>query len=1050
MKNSVQLFVLVISGVLIVIISGDLTTITSDTTTDDYYNCSTVPGPVLNLTTKVNSSSVLLSWDPPENSECVEQYVIKLNNQFIGVTSHTSYPFINLTFCISYNFTVIPETVGSFSRGVPNTLKEELYPEVLDPVQYLDIPGFVNPDEVIRFSWSVPYSAYFCTVTYEILVTNYNSVKVNTTRTFFEIDTKYVTPCSEIKVSVTPILRDVVGQTRNASIKVAPKVPHPPILTNYTTGSTWIRFNWKIDVAIYNCSTTNLINVSCVSEERAFSLIENVTKDDISINKTELVPFTTYLCWAYTANLAGQSNYSKVTNITTNQAPPSSPTHLRVESLSSTSFTIAWERPKYIPGLQGDYRLEIDSEGPLHYIPEFCNVTREYNLVYSIGYFIREYNFLKATPNFGFRIRLAASTGAGFGDFSQMSIVTPSAGPEPVRDLKYMIKYFQTEQYQTEIYISFNPPCNTNGNLSSYDIILSGSRSNYNSYIYEIQLQKLQPILRNLSAGYNYNLTVTAATKAGSGTPVIKQFIAPDGVPPKMLDSLIEPEQIDSGTAKFVFSNRLFSDVNGDIIYYAIILADADFNESTYGFWNYSQNDWPFVGLWNDEAETILPYQATPDYWNPFRECSKVCNYTYILGDSKCTPNTTCNGSLRKDRKYSLILRGFTRHGYRDSLPIFFVMCDPASPIFKLDVAKFIGAIVGALSALTLFGFMYMIWKKQNRSPKPTNAAPKLSEMDNLQPMPVPIPVNKFPEVYRDLKVNSQKIKQQYTLINTKSSEEMLPYYAALLPNNRKKNRYTNILPFDETRVKLINEKEPRNDYINASFIKGYSGKIEYIATQGPLAYTCADFWKMIIQENVTVIAMVAHFVEMNQPKCYKYFPNKHENMDVGEGIEVRCATELNFGMYCLRTLLIQKDLKQWTITHLQFLDWPDHGCPTGTEVMIHFCYVLRQHIAKLPGIVAVHCSAGVGRTGTLIAVDMLLQAVKDKRDIDIFGTVLNLRRQRAKMVQTEKQYWYIHSCIFDVIDNPKLLNWEQAENESEPIYENLEEVKINSKESQL
>lgn len=141
----------------------------------------------------------------------------------------------------------------------------------------------------------------------------------------------------------------------------------------------------------------------------------------------------------------------------------------------------------------------------------------------------------------------------------------------------------------------------------------------------------------------------------------------------------------------------------------------------------------------------------------------------------------------------------------------------------------------------------------------------------------------------------------------------------------------------------------------NCSF-QGYSGNTEYIATQGPLESTCLDFWRMILQENVTVIAMVAQCVEQNREKCYQYFPEKQKTIEIGDGIEVRCTTELNFGTYIVRNLLVQKHIEKHQVTHLQFVEWPDFGCPSDPTTLLEFCQMMRNSHAKDGGKIVVHC----------------------------------------------------------------------------------------------
>nr|CAD7463745.1 unnamed protein product [Timema tahoe] len=245
----------------------------------------------------------------------------------------------------------------------------------------------------------------------------------------------------------------------------------------------------------------------------------------------------------------------------------------------------------------------------------------------------------------------------------------------------------------------------------------------------------------------------------------------------------------------------------------------------------------------------------------------------------------------------------------------------------------------------------------------------------------------------------------------------------------------------DATRVKLdIIGGDYATDYINASFIKGYSGEEEYIATQGPKEETCADFWRMVYQHNVKLIVMVTQFEEQNKVKCHRYFPPLRENLVIADFV-VRCTTELSFPIYTDRTLVIHKNGRKKSVKHFHFQEWPDFGCPENTHFMLQFCSTMRQHIEDDAGLTLVHCSAGVGRTGTLIAIDILLQHIKENKKIDIFNTVYQLRQQRTNMVQTELQYKYIYQCLLEALQDAAFIHPGKLSSPAqspEPIYENM------------
>uniref|UniRef100_A0A3B3U521 protein-tyrosine-phosphatase n=1 Tax=Poecilia latipinna TaxID=48699 RepID=A0A3B3U521_9TELE len=261
---------------------------------------------------------------------------------------------------------------------------------------------------------------------------------------------------------------------------------------------------------------------------------------------------------------------------------------------------------------------------------------------------------------------------------------------------------------------------------------------------------------------------------------------------------------------------------------------------------------------------------------------------------------------------------------------------------------------------------------------------------------------------------------------------------AATLPENRGKNRFTNILPYDWSRVKL-NTPTPNNilDYINANYLPGYSSSKEYIACQGPLPNTVSDFWRMVWEQKVKRIVMVTNCVEAGRTKCEQYWPEDRSPCAHGNLIVSKMSEERESN-WVLREFKV-KHAKERTVKHFHFTAWPDHGVPQGTEVLIRFRGLVRKHIesegSKAPTVV--HCSAGVGRTGTIIALDVLLQQLQQERAVGINSFVYKMRQHRSHMVQTESQYVFLHQCIMDSLQPPGV----QEEN----VYENGDLMYVNA-----
>lgn len=255
------------------------------------------------------------------------------------------------------------------------------------------------------------------------------------------------------------------------------------------------------------------------------------------------------------------------------------------------------------------------------------------------------------------------------------------------------------------------------------------------------------------------------------------------------------------------------------------------------------------------------------------------------------------------------------------------------------------------------------------------------------------------------------EINKEFDLIGKDETLKNFSTEFASLDSNSKKNRYSNILPYDYNVVKLgvrlgVNENPPSKfeEYINASFItmdKNFRMEdAKIIATQGPQENTTESFWRMIWEYKIKTIVMLTNFIENGKIKCCEYFPQKlNEKMRFGD-IKIKLLEIEDEKFYIKRTLFIKKDEEYETVYHYQYLEWEDMKNPE----IEHFTIFFEKIKELLPYKMVVHCSAGVGRTGVLLTVLCHVQTHKH-----ISECLKMMRKQRKGMVKTLDQYKFVY-----------------------------------------
>ncbi|XP_077999957.1 uncharacterized protein LOC144452687 [Glandiceps talaboti] len=580
--------------------------------------------------------------------------------------------------------------------------------------------------------------------------------------------------------------------------------------------------------------------------------------------------------------------------------------------------------------------------------------------------------------------------------------------------------------------------------------------------------------------GYTYTFTIKARNSFGLSENAVASVPSALTMPlasprPLPLTSAEIKRKMNPGvthdTITIILSDDLFDDQYNVIQAYGILVAEASGSPGTVGASPPGYND--------VKDFSPIPAYQTSEAVNYFavigNRRKRASSLEYTIGNEDCTSDTStyCNGPLKPLTRYMIKIRAYASDDvYNDT-------AWSSSISTKYDIWWFgyaiIGIVVLAIFVICLIIICrcccvkrrrdndylyrrdsdqhlvglenpayvrndvrppsprYVMKESRPRSPSPSpplpqpqpvvvQQAPQIVQLPSVKEsrqtgLARPVQISKFAEHYRQMAADSEyKFQEEYDdlrPIGTNFSTRV-----ADLPENKPKNRYTNILPYDHTRVKL-KESDDGNDYINANYIAGYNSPREYIATQGPLPTTKDDFWRMVWEQNVSTVVMITQCVEKGRVKCDHYWPFDSDPTDYGN-ITVTMSSESILPEWIVSdfTLEMVKTREVRAVRHFQFTAWPDHGVPETSDALLRFVRTVRGQIPKNSGPAVIHCSAGVGRSGTYMSLDFLLQhlARKENKYIDVFRLVANMRQKRCFMVQTEAQYVFIHRAVLDVL----------------------------------
>ncbi|XP_035646574.1 receptor-type tyrosine-protein phosphatase eta isoform X2 [Oncorhynchus keta] len=546
----------------------------------------------------------------------------------------------------------------------------------------------------------------------------------------------------------------------------------------------------------------------------------------------------------------------------------------------------------------------------------------------------------------------------------------------------------------------------------------------------------------------DYTLTVT--TLGCGKTSTVQSLTCKTGitVPPIPADfeSLVSVTAKDHNSFSVQLTPSLLDSTNGPIKHYGVLVTSDvnnvdQSNSSQYLVMTYQ--DW--------EAGSTTAYLATvKDNTNNSRRRKRAANIDIYIGDKTSWKGYT-NGQLKAKREYSYAIVLFTEMVVEQNgllnVGSSLVMITPFNsnslylPQDPGVTSVVVGVTLGVFVLLSIITAGFIIyWRRQNKKDS--------SDIQIHSMRTVVVRVEDYEAYYKKQRADSNcgfaEEFEDLKLVGTAQAKT-----SALAMENKSKNRYNNVLPYDSSRVKLSIHGSPFDDYINSNYIPGYNSRKEFIAAQGPLPGTVNEFWRMIWEKNVQTLVMLTRCNEQGRVKCEEYYPSETKHF---ENITVTTTSEIPLEDWTIRDFDVKnvKTVETRSVRHFHFTAWPDHGVPETTELLINFRHLVREHMDQYSrhSPTVVHCSAGVGRTGTFIAIDRLIFQIERESMVDVYGTIHDLRMHRPLMVQTEEQYVFLNQCAMDIIRSRTGTNVDLIYQNTAAltIYENVEPRKDTSK----
>ncbi|XP_043083338.1 receptor-type tyrosine-protein phosphatase eta-like isoform X21 [Puntigrus tetrazona] len=948
----------------------------------------TKPDVIRNLTvSNITTSSVFLTWaEPIGNRSFFKIQWADDQTSKNSTTRNTSHLITDLTAGVSYTFIITAVAADNSTEGESVLTSKYTKPDVIMNLTAVNITT-----SSVLLNWSKPNgqsSHYRVECEDKNVTVEDTSIKING-----------LIPGAQYKFKVFAVAADNVteGRANQISLYIKPDAIRNLIVKNITTSSVFLTWDEP------------------VGYRSVFKI--DWTDDKINRNKTEttntslITDLTAGVSYTFCIIAVAADNSTEGETVCKSlHIKPEVIRNLIVDNITTSSMFLKWDDP---PGNRDFFKLSWTDEKTL-------KITK--NTWYTI-------TGLTAGVSYSFCISAVAADNSTEGEtFCKFQFTKPDV----IRNLAV------SEITSSSVFLTWAEPI---GNRSFFKIQWTDDQTSKNS-----TTTNTSNLITDLTAGVSYTFIITAvaADNSTEGESVLtSKYTKPDVI--------MNLTAVNITTSSVLLN---WSKPNGQSSHFRIEYEDKnvtveDTSIKINGLIPGAQYTFKGIAVAADHvtegrANQISLY-TNPDVIRNFT-VSEITTSSVFLTWNEPAGNRDAFRIKWSEKRTDIIINDTSYRITGLTAGVGYTFCITSLAADKSTegetvcisqstnsvIPMIVGVVLAVICFLLLIALIFFFYlRRQTNKQPPDIPVHTISNKINIA-----LRIEDYEEYFKRKNADSNcGFAEEYEELKTVGTAQSKN--TALAIENKPKNRYSNVLPYDASRVKLSMCGSPFDDYINANYIPGYNSRKEFIAAQGPLPVTVNEFWRMVWEKNVHTIVMLTRCNEMGRVKCEKYWPsgtNHYQNNSV------TTTSEIELESWTIRdfTLKNVKTAETRYIRQFHFTAWPDHGVPQTTEVLIDFRHLVREHMDQYsrhsPAVV--HCSAGVGRTGTFIAIDHLIFQIERDSMVDIYGIVNDMRMHRPLMVQTEEQYVYLHQCAYDIIRSRTGTNVDL-------IYQNVEALSI-------